>query len=157
MSAFQNLHRKTQPRAVRCCRCSLPKRRTAVQRVRPENEILQQEERTCPCRDHAAVPCAARICRQGNALERRRSRGEPVELPACPAHRAGVPGGGAEGAVFVHDKRILSGAVCFQRDDCRFCHPRQGRWKPTRPHSADDPSNGRTRQVTSKSPQGLRP
>ena len=34
-----------------------------------------------------------------------------MELPACPAHRAGVPGGGAEGAVFVHDKRVLSGAV----------------------------------------------
>ena len=41
--------------------------------------------------------------------------------------RAGVPGGGAEGTVSLHDKRVLSGAVCFQRDDCRFCHPRQGR------------------------------
>lgn len=63
VSAFQNYHRQAQPRTV--CRCwrSLPKRRTAVQRIRPENEILQQEERTCPCRDHAAIPCAARICR----------------------------------------------------------------------------------------------
>ena len=34
------------------------------------------------------------------------------------AHRAGVPGGGAERAVFVHDKRVLSGAVCFQGYDC---------------------------------------
>ena len=127
MSAFQNLHRKTQPRAVRCCRCSLPKRRTAVQRVRPENEILQQEERACPRRDHAAVPCAARICRPGNPLERRGSRGEPVELPACPAHRAGVPGGGAEGTVSSHAQRILQRAVCFQRYDSRLRHPRQGR------------------------------
>ena len=31
--------------------------------------------------------------------------------------------------------------VCFQRDDCRLCHPRQGRWKPTRSHSADAPGN----------------
>ena len=136
MSAFQNYHRQAQPRAVRCCRGRLPERRTAVQRVRPENKILQQEERACPCRDHAAISCAARISRPGNPLERRGSRGEPVELPACPAHRAGVPGGGAERAVFVHDKRVLSGAVCFQGHDCRFCHPRQGRWKPTRPHSA---------------------
>ena len=43
--------------------------------------------------------------------------------------------------LFVHDKRVLSGAVCFQRDDCRLCHPRQGRWKPTRSHSADAPGN----------------
>ena len=84
VSAFQNHHRQAQPRAVRCCRGRLPERRTAVQRVRPENEILQQEERTCPCRDHAAIPCAARICRPGNALERRGSRGEPVELPSLP-------------------------------------------------------------------------
>ena len=70
VSAFQNYHRQAQPRAVRCCRGRLPKRRTAVQRVRPENEILQQEERACPRRDHAAVPCAARICRPGNALEK---------------------------------------------------------------------------------------
>ena len=114
VSAFQNHHRQAQPRTVRCCRGRLSERRTAVQRVRPENEILQQEERACPCRDHAAISCAARICRPGNALERRRSRREPVELPACPAHRAGVSGGGAERAVFVHDKRVLSGAVCFQ-------------------------------------------
>ena len=26
-------------------------------------------------------------------------------------------------------KEFLSGAVCFQRDDCRLCHPRQGRWE----------------------------
>ena len=115
MSAFQNYHCQAQPRAVRCCRGRLPERRTAVQRVRPENEILQQEERTCPCRNHAAVPCAARICRPGNALERRGSHREPVELPACPAHRAGISGGGAEGAVFVHDKRVLSGASLFPR------------------------------------------
>ena len=127
VSAFQNHHRQAQPRAVRCCRSCLPERRTAVQRVRPENEILQQEERASPCRDHAAIPCAARICRPGNPLERRRSRGEPVELPACTAHRAGVPGGGAEGTVSLHDKGILSGAVCFQRHDSRLCHPRQGR------------------------------
>ena len=118
VSAFQNHHRQAQPRAVRCCWGCLSERRTAVQRVRPENEILQQEERTCPCRDHAAVLCAARICRQADSLERRGSRGEPVELPACPAHCAGVPGGGAEGTVSFYDKRILSGAVCFQRDDC---------------------------------------
>ena len=118
VSAFQNYHRQAQPRAVRCCRGRLPKRRTAVQRVRPENEILQQEERTCPRRSHAAVPCTTRICRPGNALERRGSRGEPVELPACPAHRAGVPGGGAERTVFKNNSGILSGAVCFQRDDC---------------------------------------
>ncbi len=74
VSAFQNHHRKTQPRAVRCCWRSLPERRTAVQRIRPENEILQQEERTRPLRDHAAAPCAARICRPGNALERSRIR-----------------------------------------------------------------------------------
>ena len=127
VSAFQNHHRQAQPRAVRCCRGRLSKRRTAVQRVRPENKILQQEERACPRRDHAAVPCTARICRPGNPLERRRSRGEPVELPACTAHRAGVPGGGAEGTVSLHDKGILSGAVCFQRHDSRLCHPRQGR------------------------------
>ena len=90
VSAFQNHHRQAQPRTVRCCRGRLPERRTAVQRVRPENEILQQEERACPRRDHAAIPCAARICRPGNALERRRSCGEPVELPACPPHRAGI-------------------------------------------------------------------
>ena len=48
VSAFQNYHRQAQPRAVRCCRGRLPKRRTAVQRVRPENKILQQEERACP-------------------------------------------------------------------------------------------------------------
>ena len=157
VSAFQNHHRQAQPRAVRCCRSCLPERRTAVQRVRPENEILQQEERASPCRDHAAIPCAARICRPGNPLERRRSRGEPVELPACTAHRAGVPGGGAEGTVSSHAQRILSGAVCFQGHDCGFCHPRQGRWKPTRPHSADAPGNGRTRQVVAESPKGVRP
>ena len=70
------------------------------------------------CRDHAAVPCAAQICRPGNPLERRGSRGEPVELPACPAHRAGVSGGGAERTVSLHDKGILSGTVCFQGHDC---------------------------------------
>ena len=74
VSAFQNHHRQAQPRAVRCCRGRLPERRTAVQRVRPENEILQQEERTRPCRNHAAAPCAVRICRPGNALERSRIR-----------------------------------------------------------------------------------
>ena len=142
VSALQNFHRKTQPRAVRCCRGRLSERRTVVQRIRPENEILQQKERTRPCRDHAAAPCAAQICRPGNALERRGSRGEPVELPACPAHRAGVPGGGAERAVSVYDKRVLSGAVCFQGYDCRLFYPRQGRWKPTRPHSTDAPGNG---------------
>ena len=118
VSAFQNYHRQAQPRAVRCCRGSLPKQRTAVQRIRPENEILQQEERACPRRNHAAISCAARICRPSNALERRGSRGEPVELPACPAHRAGVPGGGAERTVFENDSGILSGAVCFQGHDC---------------------------------------
>ena len=41
--------------------------------------------------------------------------------------------------------------------DCRLCHPRQGRWKPTRPHSADAPGNGRTRQVAPESPKGVRP
>ena len=142
VSAFQNHHRQAQPRAVRCCRGCLSERRTAVQRIRPENEILQQEERTCPRRDRAAISCAARICRPSNALERRGSRGEPVELPACPAHRAGISGRGSERAVPFHDKRILSGAVCFKRDDCRLCHPRQGRWKSTRPHSADAPGNG---------------
>ena len=55
VSAFQNRHRQAQPRAVRCCRGRLPERRTAVQRIRPENEILQQEERTCSRRDHAKV------------------------------------------------------------------------------------------------------
>ena len=55
VSALQNFHRKTQPRAVCCCWRSLPERRTAVQRVRPENEILQQEERACPRRNHAAT------------------------------------------------------------------------------------------------------
>ena len=142
VSAFQNHHRQAQPRAVRCCRGRLSERRTAVQRVRPENKILQQEERTCPCRDHAAVPCATRICRPGDPLERRGSRGEPVELPAYPAHRAGVPGGSPERAVPFHDKRILSGTVCSQRNDRRLCHPRQGRWKSTRAHSADAPGNG---------------
>ena len=53
--------------------------------------------------------------------------------------------------------RILSGAVCFQRHDSRLCHPRQGRWQPTRPHSADHPGNGRTRQVAPESPKGIRP
>ena len=54
-----------------------------------------------------------------------------MELPACTAHRAGVPGGGAEGTVSLHDKGILSGAVCFQRHDkaafCRrtYCNPKQ--------------------------------
>ena len=37
------------------------------------------------------------------------------ELPACPAHRAGVSGGSPERAVSVHDKGILSGAVLFPR------------------------------------------
>ena len=32
-------------------------------------------------------------------------------------HRAGVPGGSPERTVSLHDKGILSGAVCFQRDD----------------------------------------
>ena len=142
MSALQNLHRKTQPRAVCCCRGRLPERRTAVQRVRPENKILQQEERTRPCRDHAAAPCAARICRPGNALERSRSSGESMELADCSPYRAGISGGSPERAVSVHDKGILSGAVCFQGHDCRLCHSRQGRWKPTRPHSTDAPGNG---------------
>ena len=39
-------------------------------------------------------------------------------------------------------QRFLSGAVCFQRHARRLCHPRQGRWQPTRPHSTDHPSNG---------------
>ena len=42
----------------------------------------------------------------------------------------------------VYDKGILSGAVCCQGHDCRLCHPRQGRWQPTRPYSADAPGNG---------------
>ena len=104
VSAFQNHHRQAQPRTVRCCRGRLSKRRTAVQRVRPENKILQQEERACPRRDHAAVPCAARICRPGNPLERRGSRGEPVELPTCPAHRAGISSGGSERTVSLHEQ-----------------------------------------------------
>ena len=37
-----------------------------------------------------------------------------MELPACPAHRAGVSGGGAKKTVSLHDKGILSGAVCSQ-------------------------------------------
>ena len=61
VSAFQNHHHQAQPRTVCCCRGRLPKRRTAVQRVRPENEILQQEERTCPRRDHAAGKYASEI------------------------------------------------------------------------------------------------
>ena len=81
VSAFQNYHRQAQPRAVRCCRGRLPKRRTAVQRVRPENEILQQEERTCPCRDHAAVPCAARILEGG----------APSGAPGGPGGTRGTP------------------------------------------------------------------
>ena len=141
VSTFQNLNRETQPRAVRCCRGRLPERRTAVQRIRPENEILQQKERACPHRDHAATPCAARICRPGNALERSRSRGESMELPACPPHRAGVSKRSSERPVSSHAQRILSGAIRFKRDDRRLCHPRQRRWKPTRPHSADAPGN----------------
>ena len=80
-----------------------------------------------------------------------------MELTACPAHRAGVSGGSSERAVSVYDKRVLSGAVCFQGHDRRFCHPRQGRWKPTRPHSADHPSDGRTRQVAPESQKSVRP
>ena len=49
VSAFQNHHRQAQPRSVRCCRGRLSERRTAVQRVRPENKILQQEEGTWWC------------------------------------------------------------------------------------------------------------
>ena len=122
VSAFQNHHRQAQPRAVRCCRGCLPKRRTAVQRVRPENEILQQEERACPRRNHAAIPCATRICGQANALERRGIRRESMELTACPPHCSGVPGGSSKRTVSFHDKGILSGAVCFQGHDCRLCH-----------------------------------
>ena len=44
VSALQNYHRQTQPRAVCCCRSRLPKRRTAVQRVRPENEIYNKKK-----------------------------------------------------------------------------------------------------------------
>ena len=107
VSAFQNHYRQAQPRAVRCCRGRLPERRTAVQRVRPENKILQQKERACPRRDYAAVPCAARICRQADPLERRGSRGESMELAACPPHRAGAPSGSSERAVSSHAQRIL--------------------------------------------------
>ena len=107
VSALQNYHRQTQPRAVCCCRSRLPKRRTAVQRVRPENEILQQEERACSRRNHAAVPCATRICRQAKPLERRGSRGESMELPACPAHRAGTSERSSERPVSSHAQRIL--------------------------------------------------
>ena len=122
VSALQNFHRKTQPRAVCCCWRSLPERRTAVQRVRPENEILQQEERTRPCRDHAATPCAAQICRPGNALERRGIRGKPMELPACPPYRAGTSERSSERPVSSHAQRILQRAVRFQGHDRRFCH-----------------------------------
>ena len=45
-----------------------------------------------------------------------------MELPACTAHRAGVPGGGAEKAVSENDSGVLSGAIRIQRHDCRFCH-----------------------------------
>ena len=47
----------------------------------------------------------------GNPLERRGSRGEPVELPACPAHRAGVSGGSPERAVSVHDKEFVRSSL----------------------------------------------
>lgn len=118
MSALQNLHRKTQPRAVCCGRSRLPERRATVQRVRPENKILQQEERTRPCRDHAAAPCAARICRPCHALERSRSRGESMELTACPPHRAGTSERSSERPVPSHAQRILQRAVRFQRHGC---------------------------------------
>ena len=45
-----------------------------------------------------------------------------MEFPACSPHRAGVPSGGAERTVSLHAQRILSGAVCFQGHDCRFCY-----------------------------------
>ena len=41
-----------------------------------------------------------------------------ITVKGCPAHRAGVSGGSPERAVSVHDKGILSGAVCFQGYDC---------------------------------------
>ena len=115
VSALQNLHCEAQPRAVRCCRCSIPERRTAVQRIRPENEILQQKERTCPCRDHAANPCAARICRPCHALERCGSRGEPVERPACPPYRAGVSERSSERPVSSHAQRIFATSSLFPK------------------------------------------
>ena len=58
---------------------------------------------------------------RADPLERRGSRGEPVELPACPAHCAGVPGGGAEGAVC-----RFQGSRIGSPDRCSLCPVHDG-------------------------------
>ena len=142
VSAFQNHHRQAQPRTVRCCWGRLPERRTAVQRVRPENEFYNKKKELV----HAEImlpsytpPGYADRATLWNAVEavenqwnsqlaRRIVLAFPVEVP--------------KERYLSMIKEFCQEQFCFKRDDCRLCHPRQGRWKPTRPHSADAPGNG---------------
>ena len=80
---------------------------------------------------------------RADPLERRGSRGEPVELPACPAHRAGVSRWRCRRSSilsmikeFCQEQFVSKGMIAD------FAIHDKGRWEPTRPHSADHPGNG---------------
>ncbi len=119
-----------------------------------KTEILQHRKRNRPRRNHAAAPRPAGVCRPEYLVERRRSHGKTMELPACPKVRAcHTEWKSPESQRYaVHDKGLLCREFFVSKGMIAdFAIHDKGDGNPTRPHSADAPGNGRTRQMASKS------
>ncbi len=77
MSAFQNYHRQAQPGQSAVAGAAYQSGERLFSEYDQKTKFYNKKKELVHAEIMLPSPCAARICRPGNVLERRRSRGEP--------------------------------------------------------------------------------